>query len=988
MERILKIILDLTKGPSYDLGTVFTQNDSNTHYLQLEFKDKELNLVGKKIRINFIRADGKVVFRLTDINSEIIKILVPTNALEIPGDLGIEITLIDEDKFLTINKIIKLKVLQTVTEKDTELIPSDDLVNDLNDLMTKIVELTVQKANEELEKLSISIKNEITTTAESKIEEISSEGEKQVKKIIETGSILSEKIGEVNQKFENFKIENETQHQELADEIRTAKTEPIPATRLEDNSISSSKLKTSTDKDKIKMINLSDEVKQAMSGNSPVTPTLTEGSIVREYIADGAVNGDKIENHTVSHKELTKDISTLVFPRGANILNPNTMTPNARLKNNGDIETFPSGSSYTISDYMYVAPYDVLTVDHRKSSNITNDYLGCWYDSNKQYIREVEWSDYTSSDDNKDIIKIPEKACYYRRSFWLNTQKSVLVGSVAKFEIKKYDGVKEFTDNNFYIDENKLKYAKQNDNGVYLMGNGSTYQYIHTPLRVYLDTEKISIDDKIKINLDLSTDNKNVIGIGYAVGGHQTYKLYTKYSQIETISQEITVQRELIGKKNTWIIIGLYHSAKGIIGDGILSNINIEINNIPVNISYYSPETIYGFKRYSQVAFNQLDHKTRAILDSLEKNGLSQDSWRNIKWATVGDSITESNFRALKNYRMLIPELTGIQVTSTGSSGTGYWGPTDGYGFFNQLSKINDGDYDIITIFGSPNDRYRFLTKKGEILDNLDGKTLNPTSYCGQVNQCYNLISKKFIKTKVLVIGPLPTSYDNYYDELLKTSQKNPIGGEGYCMREMDETLEKLCAIWNIPYLSLFKKGLLKPWIPEQNEAFFKQDGVGRPNYNPDAEPDGLHPNTEGHMVIVPIILSFLKEHIAIEKRDKTGVDNFYIPTNNTLDNLSIKDALNVLNSQMYREQMEQLGILSDYDTYMQDKASYDKHQEDLEIIRSKAFTEVIIKDPTINYDAWLKQLPMILPIYDLKPEIPQSIIEFIDNINKGISNR
>lgn len=604
---------------------------------------------------------------------------------------------------------------------------------------------------------------------------------------------------------------------------------------------------------------------------------LKKNSVVRECIADGAINDEKIEKHSISHKSLNKDIVSLIFADGENMLNPNTMTPNARLKRDGSIETFEN-SSYTISDYIYVAPYDTITVDHRKTG-IISDYLGCWYDSNKKYIRAVEYTDYSFSDTKKDIITIPSNAAYMRRTFWLNPQKAVLAGSVENFEIKEYIGIKEFTDDNFKIKEEQLIYSSQNQRGVYLKGNGSTYQYIHTPLRVYLDVEQIAKNDKIKIEVDLSTDNNNVKGLGYALGGVQSYKLYTKHNQIETITHEIIAQKELTGKKNTWLILGLYHTTKATIGDGILSNIRITINDMPVTISSYFPEKTYGFMRYIQVAFNKLDYKTRVILDSLDLNGITQDSWKDIKWVTVGDSITEVNFRTLKNYHKLISELTGIQVTNKGSSGTGYWGPTDGAGFFNQLSSINDGEFDIITIFGSPNDRYRYLTKKGTITDNLDGEELKPTSYCGQVNQCYNLISKKFIKTKVIVIGPLPTSYDNYHDELLNKPQKNPIGGEGYCMREMDEILEKLCAIWNIPYLSLFKKGLLKPWVTEQNTAFFKQDGVGRPSYNPDAEPDGLHPNTAGHMMIVPVILNFLKEHIAIETQfEKTGDENFYIP--------------------------------------------------------------------------------------------------------------
>ena len=640
---------------------------------------------------------------------------------------------------------------------------------------------------------------------------------------------------------------------------------------IKDNSISSSKLKTDSDADKIKLANLAEEVINSMS-------KLTKDSVVREYIADGAINDEKIEKHSISHKSLNKDIFNLIFADGENMLNPNTMTSNARLKRDGSIETFES-SSYTISDYIYVAPYDTITVDHRKSSNIVNDYLGCWYDSNKKYIRAVEHTDYSFSDTKKDIITIPSNAAYMRRNFWGGQKKVILVGSTEIFEDKNYTGIKKFTDDNFYISENKLKYDIQNKKGVYITGNGNNPGLFNIPFNVKIEKETLEINDIVRAEISVSTDDENFRGlrlgcIGIASVVSNNYK---NLSVVETLKAELKITKQITGD---WKINLGFEGKLGKDLELIVSDLKIFVNDSPVNIKTITPARQYGFKKYILLPFNKLDYKTRSILETVNNNSLTPHCWSNIKWKTIGDSITESNRTALKNYHKLISELTGIQVTNSGLSKRGYWGPT-GSSFHDQLANTTDGEFDIITIFGSPNDREMFINNKGDLTDNmdLDIPVDDNYTYCARVNKCLRKATE-FLKTKVVVIGPLPTSYDNYYGELLNKPQENIASGpSGYCMREMDEILEKLCSIWNIPYLSLFKKGLLKPWVTEQNTAFFKQDGVGRPSYNPDAEPDGLHPNTAGHMMIAPIILNFLKEHIAIETQfEKTGDENFYIP--------------------------------------------------------------------------------------------------------------
>lgn len=216
MERILKIIIDLLNGPSYELGTRFTQSDNETHYLLIEFKDKELDFTNKSLKINFIRADQEVVFTALPKLSASNKVLVPTNALEVPGDLFIEIVFIDTDKFLTVNKKVRVVVVETEAGKGTDLIPGDTFVNDINELVAKLIDLmnnegdrqinrVIAKAEEEklnISKQSQTLQNELLQTKTEVVEEIM---EKE-SSVIATGT---ETIQTIENKGEEIKTELE-----------------------------------------------------------------------------------------------------------------------------------------------------------------------------------------------------------------------------------------------------------------------------------------------------------------------------------------------------------------------------------------------------------------------------------------------------------------------------------------------------------------------------------------------------------------------------------------------------------------------------------------------------------------------------------------------------------------------------------------------------------------------------------------------------------
>ena len=175
--------------------------------------------------------------------------------------------------------------------KDVIALPISDLYGKFNQMVEEI-----RNAIKDL------INQDISDETKKLLEKLRTETDKLLEELNQASAGLPNRVKAIEKDVADFKTENETQHNELKDEIRTARTENIPAERLVDNSLSAKKLKTATDEDKIKLVNLSDEVKKAMAGNTPVSPTLEKDSVVREYIADEAVNASKLDN-SIYHTE-------------------------------------------------------------------------------------------------------------------------------------------------------------------------------------------------------------------------------------------------------------------------------------------------------------------------------------------------------------------------------------------------------------------------------------------------------------------------------------------------------------------------------------------------------------------------------------------------------------------------------------------------------------------------------------------------------------
>lgn len=203
--------------------------------------------------------------------------------------------------------------------------------------------------------------------------------------------------------------------------------------------------------------------------------------------------------------------------------------------------------------------------------------------------------------------------------------------------------------------------------------------------------------------------------------------------------------------------------------------------------------------------------------------------WVGKKWVCVGDSLTEANGRTTKHYYDYVRDVTGINITVLGVSGTGYAnGGSSGTDSFRERISNVPTDADVVTIFGSFNDLNAGL--------DLGTATDTGTSTIGGcINSTLDNLFSVLPLANVGVVAPTPWIYSNPTNEPNTASQ--------YC-----DLLKAICERRSIPYLDLFHCSLLRPWDSTfRTLAYSKDDG------------NGVHPDETGHKLIAPRFKGFLE---------------------------------------------------------------------------------------------------------------------------------
>lgn len=238
---------------------------------------------------------------------------------------------------------------------------------------------------------------------------------------------------------------------------------------------------------------------------------------------------------------------------------------------------------------------------------------------------------------------------------------------------------------------------------------------------------------------------------------------------------------------------------------------NYVIQNIPDNAVYIR------FSAYSDI------HNDYNVLRL--PNIVNNKPFLGKKWACLGDSLTEKNIRATKNYHDYVSEDTGISVINLGKSGTGYKRDYNGaLPFYQRITDIPT-DIDVVTIFGSGND---LGFEIGNPSDNTND------TICGCINLTIKNLLQHIPTCKIGIITPTP--WWTYTPNINNNK-----------MMQMCDAIIAVANRWSIPVLDLYRQSNLHPDIEAcRNITYSKDDG------------GGVHPDENGHKIIANRFKEFI----------------------------------------------------------------------------------------------------------------------------------
>lgn len=193
--------------------------------------------------------------------------------------------------------------------------------------------------------------------------------------------------------------------------------------------------------------------------------------------------------------------------------------------------------------------------------------------------------------------------------------------------------------------------------------------------------------------------------------------------------------------------------------------------------------------------------------------------WSHLKWYVMGDSLTAKAND--KRYYDFVQEKTGIQLIVDGIGGTGYGaGASSGQSFLDRVKNI-PADVDVVTIFGSGNDIRYAEGASMQIYDTLAWLAFNRPGL------------------RVIVVPPSP--WKDYY--------KREDPWKAYCDRL------QVCALaCDFRYVSdMYDCPPFNARHEGHPELFFTTD------------PEGIHPNENGHRALAPYFYNALLQELALK---------------------------------------------------------------------------------------------------------------------------
>ncbi|MCA0980250.1 SGNH/GDSL hydrolase family protein [Exiguobacterium aestuarii] len=442
----------------------------------------------------------------------------------------------------------------------------------------------------------------------------------------------------------------QTSKTEFDADIQTARTEQINPTRIDLNSIPSSKLKIAADADRIKLANLSDEVLQAMAGNTSVNVTPSAGSVTTEKVATGAVTPDK-----------TSFAKTVLATQ-------NLFNKDGVLTNGYNLDS-TNGSLYvkadwSVSDFIEVKPNTTYT------ANNTDRIVE--YNAGKVFVKTVLAPTKT--------ITTGATAKYVRISA-ANTNIATLMlveGNTVPTQYQPYDmqvlieklRLDEVAVKSLFFEGDKLKGSLKVD-----MNNVA-----------FLYRDSVNLFDKSRITADarLNTNGTTTARNDYNISDFIEITPNTQYAYSYAVEVvEYDANKQYI---------------RGVSG---ATTMTTSANAAFVKHSIYDPHLdVFMFVQGTSVPADYVPYDVYSFSDTI-KVAKETQRYEGKTWNVLGDSIT--NRPAYSYWTVLRQRLGFAQVNNYGVSGSSIAvraGRTDS--MVERYSSMVDAD--VITLLGGTND--------------------------------------------------------------------------------------------------------------------------------------------------------------------------------------------------------------------------------------------------------------------------------------------
>jgi lysophospholipase L1-like esterase len=486
-----------------------------------------------------------------------------------------------------------------------------------------------------------------------------------------------------------------------------------------------------------------------------------------------------------------------VTPEKTNFVEPLTITTNIFDSTKATIDSYIGADGVTIlsaPDFVYSDYTGVNVGEDLVMSDSMPLYYVFFYDASKNFVSKIDGVNNPAG--TQTTITVPSNISFMR----FNLQQSRV--PLTSYQVKATRNRDVFNMSNLIIKTENLP------------------EKVVTPEKISFiepTTGQVNILDRSKV----TTGNYiGPDGLTISAAGEFAYSDYIQVNEGESIT---------LSDSMPLYLVFFYDAGKNFISkiDGVNNaTITPTIITIPSGIEYirFNMQLSRIALADYQVVTTRLSGKYNFtnIID-ISNSPVISSFWSNKKLLFIGDSITDPTTAAVK-YVETVKEKLDCTIINNGISGSGYLSANPIHERIDALPN----DADLIAVFAGTNDYGNY---NGVTLGAM-GDTTNTTFY-GAVDLAFtNLIAKYPLKT-IVVFTPLPRMFGE------------DANGVGKTLKDYAEAIKSVARKYSFPVLDLNNEG-----------CFFADNATFRANYCVAA--DGVHPNTEWHVILARKVIAFL----------------------------------------------------------------------------------------------------------------------------------